>query len=291
MPGPSPTIHPAATLAAMRIDPRKEPESEADGACRICGRLEDLTFEHVPPKSVGNRDRIEMLGIDAWLTREADRTERGQIIQRGSGAWSLCAECNNRAGSLYVPELRKWTGSANTVLAGLDPGPAELDAKPEPAYAYMKLKGLFPGRFTKQMVTMLLALTPGEFGPEHPELTGYALDPQATGLPERYQLYLALLAGPTARFNGGTGVWRENQGTLYALELGYPPYAYILSIDEEFSALATGNITSFVGAGIDEECEIEMQLHVGFSHTPLPLDLRSKAALERDRKANEVADS
>jgi hypothetical protein len=272
----------------MRIDPRGDPDSKTDGACRICGALGDLTFEHVPPKSVGNRDRIEMLGLDAWLEREADRSERGRIIQRGSGAWSLCAECNNRAGNLYVPELRKWTGSANTVLAGLDPGPADLDAKLEPAYAHMKMKGLFPGRFTKQMVTMLLALTPGEFGPIHPELRNYALDPDATGLPERYRLYLALLVGPTARFNGGTGVWREKQGTLYALELGYPPYAYILTVDEEFPALATGNITSFAEAGIDSECEIEMQLQIGFSHTPLPLDLRSKAALDRDRELNEA---
>jgi hypothetical protein len=272
----------------MRIDPRGDPTSEADGACRICGTVGDLTFEHVPPKSVGNRERIEMLGLDAWLNREADGTERGRIIQRGSGAYSLCAECNNRAGNLYVPELAKWTDSGNSVLAGLDPGPAELDAEVEPAYAYMKMEGLFPGRFTKQMVTMLLALSPGEFGPLHSELTNFAADPDATGLPDRYQLYLALLAGPTARFNGGAGLWREGKGTLYTLELAYPPYAYILTVDEEFLALPTGNITSFAGVGIDSECEIELHLQIGFSHTPLPLDLRSQAALERDRKENEA---
>jgi hypothetical protein len=186
-----------------------------------------------------------------------------------------------------VPELAKWTGSANTILAGLDPGPEELDAVLEPGYAYMKLKGLYPGRFTKQMVTMLLALAPGEFGPIHPDLTRFAADPDVAGLPERYQLYLALLAGPMARFNGGGAVWREGKGMLYTLELGYPPYAYILTIDEEFPALPTGNISSFAGVEVDQECELEMQLQIGFSHTPLPLDLRSKAALERDRKANE----
>jgi hypothetical protein len=278
----------ALRSAAMRIDPRTEPGDVADGACRVCGNVEDLTFEHVPPKSVGNRSRVEMLGIDAWLAREADGTERGRIIQRGSGAWSLCADCNSRAGRLYVPELRKWTGTGNSILAALNPTPSELDTSPEPGYAYMKLKGLRPGCFTKQMVTMLLALSPGGFPPLHPELTNYALDPEATGLPGRYQLYLALLTGPTARFNGGTGVWRENGGLLYTLELGYPPFSYILSIGEEAPALGVGNITSFASLGIAQTAEIEMQLQVGFSHTPLPLDLRSKAALERDRKLNEA---
>jgi len=272
----------------MRFDRRTQPENEEDAACRICGRVEDLTFEHVPPRSVGNRDRAEMLGIDAWLNRtEGGSTERGTMSQRGSGVYTLCADCNNRAGRLYVPELANWTGAGNSTLAQLEPSPLHFDTQLDPAYAYMKLRDLRPGRLMKQIATMLLALVPGEFPPMHPELTRYARVPEVTGLPPRYQFYLAFFLGPIARFNGGTAVWRESGGMAYTLELGYPPYAYILSIDEESPALATGNITSFAELGIDQVAEIELQLQIGFGHTPLPLDLRSKAALERDRALNE----
>jgi hypothetical protein len=41
--------------------------------------------------------------------------------------------------------------------------------------------------------------------------------------------------------------------------------------------------------GVDQTANVEMQLRVGFSHTPLPLDLRSKAALNKDIAANEAA--
>jgi hypothetical protein len=38
-------------------------QSQADSVecCRICGTSNDLSFEHVPPKSALNRDRVERL--------------------------------------------------------------------------------------------------------------------------------------------------------------------------------------------------------------------------------------
>jgi hypothetical protein len=271
------------------IDPQKPQKDSADAACRVCGSREKLSFEHVPPKSVGNRGRVEMLGIDAWLSREDDgANERGKISQRGSGAYSLCNECNNRAGSLYVPELAKWTGAGNAALHDLSGDFERIDAGTEPVVVHLGLREVCPGRFMKQLTTMLLALSSGEFPSSHPDLANYARDPQAVGLPDRYQFYLAFLVGPTARFNGGAGIWRENGGMLYSLELGFPPYAYILTIDEEAPALDVGNITGFAAASIDQVAEIEVDLRLGFSHTPLPLDFRTKGGLERDREANEA---
>lgn len=118
-------------------------------------------------------------------------------------------------------------------------------------------------------------------------MTRYAREPEVTGLPPSYQFYLAFFLGPIAHFNGGTAVWREKGGMAYTLELGFSPYACILSVDEESPALSTGNITSFTELGLDQTAEVEVQLQLGFGHTPLPLDFRSKAALERDRATSE----
>jgi hypothetical protein len=270
----------------MRTDARTPPEDDADAACRVCGTPEGLTFEHFPPRSAGNRGKIEMLGIDAWLRREDDgTTERGRISQKGSGAYTLCGDCNNRAGRIYVPELVKWTGVGNAALAQLDP--RRYDVRVDPAYADLEIHDVRPGRFMKQMATMLLAVSMGGVAQENSDLREYVRDPKAVGLSPRYQFYLALNAGPNARFNGGSVVAGGTE-IVFAVELCFPPFSYVLSIDEERPALESGNITNFVDLGIDQTANVEMTLPMGFCHTPLPLDLRSKVALEQDRARNEA---
>jgi hypothetical protein len=271
----------------MRVDLRSPPEDEADATCRVCGGVDDLTFEHFPPKGAGNRGRIELLGIDAWLRREDDgKMEKGRISQKGSGAYTLCGDCNNRAGRIYVPELIKWTRVGKAALAQLEP--QHFDRQAEPAYADLEIRDVRPGRFMKQMATMLLAVSMGGVAQAHPDLREYARDPNVVGLPERYKFYLALNAGPNARFNGGSVVGGSD-GIVLAVELGFPPFTYILSIDEERPAVDAGDITSFTELGIDQTAKVKMTLRMGFCHTPIPLDLRSKAALETDRARSEAA--
>jgi hypothetical protein len=272
----------------MRLHPHTPPENDADAACRVCGEVTEMTFEHFPPRSAGNRQRVEILDITDWLRREDDGTmEKGQILQKGSGAYSLCEDCNNRSGRLFVPELARWTRIGNAALGKLDL--AAIDAQANPAYVVLEVKDVRPGRFLKQIVTMFLALTSGGVAQKHVELREYAKNPKLVGLPPQYQFYLALNAGPGARYNGGSVTMTLGAGMVFALELSFPPFAYILSIDEGTPAIETGNITSFVDVGIDQTANVKMQLRVGFTHTALPLDLRSKAALDMDIAANEAA--
>jgi hypothetical protein len=278
----------------MRID-RKQPfEDLDDAACRVCGRITDLTFEHLPPSSIGNKGRAELLGIDEWLRRDASGTpERGRIVQRGSGAYTLCGPCNNRAGRLYVPELGRWSGMAMEGMANMKPPLPDLDTALEPAYVTANFKQVKPARFLKQVVTMILALAAPGFPPRNLDLQSFAQDPGWVSLPPNYQFYLALYAGPIARFNGGAGVMRLTKegdwASAFTLELAHPPFAYVLSVDEETPAIETGNISDFADLTIDQTADVEIALRVGFGHTPFPLDFRSKAMLERDRKANEAA--
>jgi hypothetical protein len=272
----------------MRVHPGTPPENEADAACRVCGEVKDLTFEHFPPRSAGNRQKVEMLDITAWLRREDDGSmERGRILQKGSGAYSLCEDCNNRSGRLYVPELAKWTRIGNAALGELDL--PKIDGQVEPTYAVLEIKDVRPGRFLKQMATMFLALTSGGVAQKHVDLREYARNPEVVGLPPQYQFYLALNAGPNARYNGGSVTMTLGAGMVFALELSFPPFAYILSINEETPAIETGNITSFADVHINQTANVKMQLKVGFTHTAIPLDLRSKAALDKDIAANEAA--
>jgi hypothetical protein len=271
----------------MSSNPRISPEDETDAACQVCGAVTDLTFEHLPPRSTGNRQRTELVDIHAWPRgEEHGSTEKGRISQKGAGADTLCEECNNRAGRLYVPELRRWVRVGNAALAQLEP--AQFDSQVEPVYVVLEMENMRPGRFLKQVATMLLAQAMAGVARKHIELRDYARDPTSTSLPPRYQFYLALNGGPGARYNGGS-IAMQSGGTVFAVELSFPPFTYILSIDQECPAIETGNITNFAELGIDQTADVKMQLRLGFSHTPLPLDLRSKAALEDDRRRNEAA--
>ena len=183
---------------------------------------------------------------------------------------------------------------AKAGLADSQPPLAELDRRLEPAYATAKFERVRPARFLKQVATMLLALTPGTFLQHNVDLGAFAQDPEWVGLSDRYQFYLALYCGPSARYNGGASRLRLNsEGTFgdadFVLELAYPPFSYVLSLDEPVPALETGNITGFADLGIDQTADVEVQLRIGFGHTIFPLDYRSQAMLETDRAENAAA--
>jgi hypothetical protein len=236
-----------------------------------------------------------MLGFETWLRRDeitGRPKERGRIQQRGSGAKTLCGACNSQAGALYVPEFIQWTRRGQEALESL---PLDLaDATREPLYFDLRLERVQPARFLKQVVTMLLASALPGFAShrDHLDLSAFAQDPGWIGLPDRYQLYLALYCGPLARFNGGSGVLRlgekegESPSTAFVLEIAHPPFAYLLSVDEEAPIHPCGNISNLAWLGINQTCDFEIGLRVGFGHTPLPGDLRSRAAMLADRAEN-----
>jgi hypothetical protein len=46
-------------------------------------------------------------------------------------------------------------------------------------------------------------------------------------------------------------------------------------------------LQGFADCDYEQETPFEIDMIVGFGHYPMPLDYRSKAAVERDRKRNE----
>ncbi|HVQ59574.1 MAG TPA: hypothetical protein VMS60_11775 [Solirubrobacterales bacterium] len=275
----------------MRILKKMPMNDPADRACRVCGKVTNLSFEHVPPKGVGNTGRVEMLGIEEWLRREEEGAAvKPTISQKGSGAYSLCRECNTRAGEFYVPEFQKLHGTGLQALSELDL--EGLDTQPTAGYVEMNIKGVRPARLAKQIVTMLLAISPGGFAEANPELAEYVRVPEMVGLPERFRLYLALYAGPNVRYNGGSVAMRlKDDGSFATIplwELAYPPFSYMLTIDESEPPVEAGNITNFTSAGLDDIGEVTMTLEVGFGHTALPVDFRTKATFEVERTKGEA---
>ena len=262
--------------------------------CHLCRKQHaKLSYEHTPPRSAFNSERLTVYGVEDWLRfSETGEWSGGRIEQRGAGGQVLCEDCNNKTGSWYGNELRVAANSGARILreSPLD----EFDGLLEHRWASVKFTqsetGPHPLRFIKQVVTMLLATSPVELSLAYPELGDFVLDKERSGLPDRFRFYLSLFAGPIARSTGVAGRMRLTPRRLDTLvEVAFPPYAYLMTIDSEPDAVESEEITSFVDLTYDNKANVELSLLVGFGHTMYPADYRTKAMLERDVAANEAA--
>lgn len=83
-----------------------------EGICQICGKLGEMSFEHIPPQSVGNIHRSKTYSIPTIVekTNHFDITQRDGVRyrqqQQGSGFATICNDCNSYLGAHYVNEFK-----------------------------------------------------------------------------------------------------------------------------------------------------------------------------------------
>jgi len=80
----------------------------------------------------------------------------------------------------------------------------------------------------------------------------------------------------------------ETQKAVYMTELAHPPFAYLLTLESEPSQ-PISDIISWTTRGVDEERDERVPMILGFGHTALPGDYRSKAMVDADTAANIAA--
>ena len=66
--------------------------------CNICGQVQELTWDHVPPKSSGNNMEINVNTLYKGLPTENNYQKK---YQNGIKFRSLCRECNSNLLSRY----------------------------------------------------------------------------------------------------------------------------------------------------------------------------------------------
>lgn len=105
------------------------------------------------------------------------------------------------------------------------------------------------------------------------------------GVPDRYRFYLSLYAGPNARSTGVAVRLDAERGRIDTLvEVAFPPFAYVMTIDGGPDAIETCEITEFATVGYHQGADLEMELLVGFGHTPFPADYRTSAMIAGERE-------
>lgn len=244
-----------------------------EGKCRICGRFALLSWEHVPPESAYNEHRVVRASQAQMQTPGPWDGRRGQIEQRGSGAFTLCEPCNNNTGAWYAKEYAAWAKQGLERLARIPPN--------EENAFFIPFRGK-PLRFLKQALTMLFSVNDEDFATAHPELVKLVLDPKARGLSPGYKLELVLVRGRFARSAGvfGTTDFATGQ-TEVATEIAHYPFALRMIIGD-VRAPRRGAFEHFADFGLDDQRDVWLCTIAGEIATKYPGDYRNRERVERE---------
>ncbi|UMG92231.1 hypothetical protein [Nocardioides sp. TF02-7] len=259
------------------------------GRCALCRVFGPLTFEHFPPKAVGNRLPVVMREWSDFVRSPSAFGTRmaGPVQQRGSGWYALCAHCNNWQGRELVPEYQKWALPVRMAMeceGGLE-ATAMADAVTDESVLHMTLTGDFkPGRFARYgLAATLLSTVKGDQAPVwHPVAAALVRQFDAQKVPDDFpRLFLSICAGPLVGVMGIQVAVRigPSQSTTWHSSAYGRPFGFWLVEGPVKPGLL--EITDWLEMSADQSASgLELgALTYGFSHLPFPGDLRSMAAI------------
>lgn len=193
------------------------------GLCHICGFNGPLTFEHIPPASAFNGEKVLLADVEAFLSGKPEDEIPKRIQQRGMGRYVLCGPCNNKTGAWYARAYAGFAHQAMKYLRGQNATSMEVVALPY---------RLYPLRVVKQVAAMMLAVNGPGFQAAQPELVRFVLSPEQRYWPlSSGRLYMAYLDGSAARQNGMAAAidFDDRSNSIIFSEMSFRPFTFILS--------------------------------------------------------------
>jgi hypothetical protein len=239
------------------------------GMCHLCGTHGKLSFEHVPPESAFNDQRI-LLATFEQMKNEHPDDFKGRQQQRGAGGYTLCEKCNNDTGLWYVPAFTSWAQQAMRFVIG-------TRGRPTLEYPY----NLFPLRVLKQVICMFFSVNGTYFHEAHPDLVRFILNKESRELPERMHVFAFYTFSNRSRSSGVTALAKGGgsvNATVHAFsEVTFPPFGFVLTVHSEPPQPGFCEISSFSQFEYrDWRCGITMQLPLMPIYTFFPGDYRTR---------------
>jgi hypothetical protein len=264
------------------------PRQPRAGRCRLCGQQCELTREHIPPGAAFNRERGRAHTVEDWLARdENDGLAGGVIGQGGVWAYTLCGPCNNFTGRRFADEYRQWAHAAMNMLADAGVNVRDLDATvapPRGAFEMAGDPGPRPGAFVREVLALMCSVSAGfDLAGRYPAIRRIVRDGAVEPLPEGMSIGLSLFLESGSRLSGPQLVVLRDVGTWrWVMEVAHPPFACLMVLATNRDPEHIFDLSPFTQIGADERRVVEGRLDIGFGHTPLPGDYRTRAAVEAD---------
>lgn len=246
------------------------------GTCHICGCVDELTFEHVPPKHAFNNKRVIEVNFEEAIKLGPEEIARGNIQQKGSGDYTLCKKCNNLTGKWYGKAFIDWCYQGMHIL---------IKAKGGPNLIYLNY--LFPLRVLKQIITMFFSVNGPEFAKANPELVKFVLNKEIKYLNPKYRIFCYYNKSNKFRFFGTSVKSNINNHEFITMcEIGYIPFGYLMTINSRSPDARLFEITQFSKFNYNEFKIMILHPKVLPVHLALPGDYRTKKEIEECYREN-----
>jgi hypothetical protein len=266
------------------------PTRATSGHCRLCGQYKKLTYEHIPPKSTGNRTARRFASafdiLNAPVITQFPKT--GVVIQqRGSGFYVLCEDCNPLlSNSGYVDEYRKLVGATSQAMLNYVGQQSEEDVFPN--HVRVGVQGLRPGRIVRQALAMVMCATgSARFSDLFPSLRACILDGTPTEMPLGMSLHLAVAVGPRGRLVCPVGAVDYAAGEWQVLtDASFAPLSWVLRVSSSPPDILPANVTRWTTLDLDTVEAIDITTEAGFIFAPMPLDYRHGEEISKEADGN-----
>lgn len=200
---------------------------ESKSPCWLCGAVERLTSEHVPPRSAFNAksvtlEQLSQVAIDAGYIA----WEKGAEQRSGHALSSLCTKCNHRGGKTLVPSYRDLAHKvAEKVSTRIPLGSIRLESVRNPQLIF------------RQVLLQFVSTNGASFVAANQWIKPFLLNRKACVLPEDVHLYMFATQNLGMRTTGMGGQILLDKGTFRVLsEFTHWPIGTVLSfmkLDDE----------------------------------------------------------
>ena len=240
------------------------------GICHICGENRELTFEHIPPRSVFNSENsklynaidLHMSGNDMWDFTGLKYKQH----QKGVGRYTLCSQCNNDIGSWYVVEYAKFIMRLYNAVMG------HSFRQDDQFVVYAT--DIYPLRIIKSVVAMFCSLNHDRFASLH-DIRNFLLNKEQKGINGEYGISMYFSLGCINKQLPLSVIGYSNNRTRAVSEITWYPFGYVYDADKNYNT-ENFDITDFSKYGYNEKADININLIAREVNTSFPVDYRSK---------------
>ena len=250
--------------------------------CRLCGKKTELSFEHIPPKSAHNKNKVKTYNGKQLIGREEYPWVLDDLpykqSQKGAGLYSLCQQCNNKTGTWYGNEYVKFV---NAVLGVLE----QADNIKSNEFINFTLFDFNLLAVFKQIMSFFCSTN--TYNTFDDELRSFVLTPESNKFDDiKYRLYMYLVDPRKRNSSSWTGqmmCMRNDVKVYFYSEVIVPPFGFLIRFnDKREDEYKECDITDLSKCEYNTKYDCEFLLRVFERNTCIPTDYRTKEEVVSD---------
>lgn len=246
------------------------------GTCILCGKIKELTFEHVPPSGAGENKPAKLYNLLDTLGNEErvpwDFKDLKYVqSQRGTGGYYLCSECNSRTGREYVPSFIEFIKQAKDL---------NIQAvKPECAkrmYWDLTFSNISTLNISKQIILMISCMNGRSFLKNNIVIDRFLNDKNYKIVNPDFGLYIYINAGlislsyPTTAF-AGTNILTNKHHVIATSGVNTGIFSFQYELKSHVNKDGYYDITNWVTHNdFDQKIDVKMRVPVMETNIGLP---------------------